>query len=267
MKVYRLCIAIVAWVLLCPVAGRSQDTNSHWTVPANPDPQKILQEAEADTRAGRYEDSLAKHVWFHEHALKIQPAQYGVRLSFALSDWVELGKSYPRALEKLKSIRDADSDQIKAGKGTRPLFHDFESINKYCVEQSKTKNVFVWLDTNQPAFAKEVFDIAEPDLIEAKEYGLCGRYLDPKTSFQQILDQYEMTKRVAKDPRLGTRTLEFGQKKFSNSSATLVALLAVNGRTADANDIATKAAAAYNDQEFKTLLAKAKKGEVPAPWP
>src|SRR5688572_11688303 len=52
-----------------------------WSPPANPDPHVILREAKADTQAGRYEEALAKHVWFHSHALEIEPALYGVRLS------------------------------------------------------------------------------------------------------------------------------------------------------------------------------------------
>jgi hypothetical protein len=267
MKAYRLCIEVAAWVLLCPLAGRTQGTNRHWTAPADPDPQKILQEAEADTRAGRYEDSLAKHIWFHENALNIQPAQYGVRLSFALSDWVKLGESYPPALEKLKSIRDQDEKKIRQGKSSRGIFHDFEAINKELKETSRTKDTFIWLDSNAPTFAKEVFDIAEPDLVRAKEYRLCNKYLDPNNSFQHMLDLYKETMEIAKNSQFGKRTSEYDQKEFSNSSATLVALLAVNGRTAEANDIATKATAAYDDPQFKSLLQKAKKGEVPAPWP
>ncbi|MEI9962222.1 MAG: hypothetical protein WDM76_14140 [Limisphaerales bacterium] len=41
-----------------------------WRPPQNPDPNKILKEAESDTAAGRYTDALAKHVWYHENALK-----------------------------------------------------------------------------------------------------------------------------------------------------------------------------------------------------
>jgi hypothetical protein len=79
---------------------------AEWAPPANPDPHKILDEAQDDARAGRYADALAKHVWFHENALKYEPSLAGVRLSFALGYWVAFGNSYPPALQKLKSIRD-----------------------------------------------------------------------------------------------------------------------------------------------------------------
>jgi hypothetical protein len=236
----------------------SQETNSHWIIPTNPNPSVVLREAEADKRAGKYEDALAKQVWFHENAIKIQPSQYGVRLSFALQDWIELGKVYPPALEKLKSIRDNDDDTIRKNKSSRSRFHDFESINEYLKEINRTKDTFVWLDTNAPDFAEQVFDIAEPDLIRTKEYSLCGKYLHPDISFPKIQASYQETAGFSRD---------FATKSFFNKSATLVALLVINGRTNEANDIATKAEKVLTDQQFKILLAKAKKGGVPTPWP
>src|SRR4051812_33123284 len=69
-----------------------------WSVPAKPDPQVILHEARADARAHRFEDALAKQLWFHQHALEIRPSLAGVR-GVALMDWHDLGKVYPPALE------------------------------------------------------------------------------------------------------------------------------------------------------------------------
>jgi hypothetical protein len=78
---------------------------AQWKPVANPVPDKILNEAQEDAAAGRYEDALAKHVWFHENALTYAPAMYGVRLSFALSYWAALGAMYPPALQKLRHQR------------------------------------------------------------------------------------------------------------------------------------------------------------------
>lgn len=266
MALHKLCAAIIAFVLSYPVAARTQETNNHWTVPAKPNPEKILDEAVEDASAGRYEDALAKHVWFHENALKIEPALYGVRLSFALMYWVELGKSYPPALAKLKSIRDTDGLQIKRGKGNRYLFHDFESINRVCEERMKTKDVFVWLDTNQPAFAKKVFDLAEPDLIKEQEFHLCGKYIDP-ASYENIVKSFHENEEIAKGSEAPKGLPDFDKEKFSNQAATLVALLVINGHREDAVKIATKAASELDDPQFKSLLEKAKNGEVPPPWP
>ncbi len=87
------------------VMNYEKDYAADYTPPVNPDPQKILQEAQADTSAGRYKDALAKHVWFQENALKYQPSMVGVRSSFALMYFGELAQKHPPAMEKLKSMR------------------------------------------------------------------------------------------------------------------------------------------------------------------
>jgi hypothetical protein len=121
-----------------------------WTPPANPDPQQILTEAQADARAGRYEVALAKHVWFHRNSLKIDPAFYGVRLSFALMYWKELAKVYPPAKAKLIELRDEAEKQVGSGRDGLEAFVDFEAINTELGENEKTVALFKSLDKNKP---------------------------------------------------------------------------------------------------------------------
>jgi hypothetical protein len=226
-----------------------------WKPGENPDPQKILQEAQADAKAGRYEDALAKHVWFHENALKYEPSMYGVRLSFALSYWEELGTAYPPAREKLRSVRDQAASEVRAGNDARHRFHDVAAINRVLDDPTQTKDLFVWLDTNNPKLATEVFDIAQPSLVLAKEYRLCGKYLDPDRSFERALELRDETSSMSVDPAHREDMRAFADKHFTNEVTTLVALLAVNAK------------AAWRDPVFHDQLDKALKGEVPAPWP
>lgn len=254
-------------VLMCMVVGCSRQPSQRWTPPEHPSPQAILDEAEADAGAKRYENALAKHVWYHENALKIEPAQYGVRLSFALSAWVKLGELYPPALEKLRSVRDKDESSIREGEISEGLFHELAAISEYLGEDTKTTQLFVWLDQNKPDFAKSVYSVAQPSLIRAKKFDLCGKYLDPETSFKRMLELYGLYKQIEQESNAKMRNQEFGKKKFSNDTATLVALLTVNGRKDEAAQIAMAAEAELADSEVKALLAKAKEGEVPKPWP
>jgi hypothetical protein len=103
-----------------------------WTPPENPDPTAILREAEGDTRAKRYDRALAKHVWYHDHALKFDQGQTGVRLSFALSSWLTLAEQYPPALVMLRQARDAAGQQAVAGGerlGAFAAFQEFAALN------------------------------------------------------------------------------------------------------------------------------------------
>jgi len=70
------------------------------------DVKRALERAEQCAREGNYAEALRLHIWYHKNALKYDPAQYGVRLSFALSDWADLARAYPPALHALLSIRN-----------------------------------------------------------------------------------------------------------------------------------------------------------------
>lgn len=254
--------------LICLVAGSVQGAEAHrWTPPKSPNPQAILLEAQSDARNKRYEDALAKHIWFHENALKIDPALYGVRLSFALGYWVDLGKSYPPALDKLKAIRDNDETRIRKGHATTALFHDFVSINKSLGDPGRTTRLFVWLDSNDHEYAKDVYDLAEPALVKSKEYKICGSYLDADGAYKRMLGMFRENDRLIKDARFKKELADFGRKSFSNQVATLVALLVLNDRRDEANRIADKAIKEFDAPEFAEQLEKAKKGHVPEPWP
>ena len=243
-----------------------------WTPPANPNPDKILREAQDDARAGRYADALAKHVWFHENALKYAPAMYGVRLSFALSYWRSLADLYPPALTKLKAVRDDAAMSVRKGRDPRNAFIDFASINRELGDEEQTKDLFRWLDSTSPEMARQVFDSAEPALIQAKEYQLCGKYLDPDRAFQRIVELYRETERMARDPALAMGEYakeieEHSTRSFANEAATLVAVLVLNDRRADAERIAAEAMNESDSAALKEALPKALKGELPPRWP
>ena len=253
----------------------SVGARADWKPSANPDPRSILREAREDAAAGRYADALAKHVWFHENALKYAPAMAGVRLSFALSYWSRLGASYPPALEKLRGIRDDRREDILNAKriGTREvpaLFNEFAAINKELDDNARTAALFVWLDANRPQLAKTVYETAERPLIAAKAYAVCSKYLD-NTTFPRLLATREKSMKEAADggrlpPDELNRFNEFVNVVFAVRTATVVALLTKNGRKSEAEQIALEAQKVHGDAEFRQQLAKALRGEIPDEW-
>ncbi|MGD9855993.1 MAG: hypothetical protein AB7U20_13695 [Planctomycetaceae bacterium] len=238
-----------------------------WTPPENPDPNAILHDAVADTRAGRYETSLAKHVWYHENALKIGPGQYGVRLSFALMYWMDLAEAYPPAMDKLKAVRDEAGRKVLAesGKTAHDFFHDFVAINRELEESNRVLALFQQLHMTDPEKAKDVYGLAEPVLIRAKEYKLCGEYLDRDAAIPLIIRGYQVNRRL--ESRYGDEHKQFVERKMTNESATLVALLAVNGRNEEAQKAAEELKQAWDEQAFHKAIETALTGKVPEPWP
>jgi hypothetical protein len=239
-----------------------------WTPPAHPnasDAEKIYDEAQDDTRAGRYEDALAKFLWFHHNALKLDPSECGVRLSFALYDWNELGKVYPPAAEKLRATRDEAGKDVRENAEYRQAFLDFESINEQLKEDNKTVELFIWLDANKPNVATNIFDLAESVLIGAKEYHLCGKYIEPDSSYHRFLLGFNGNIDSKGDNfLLRWYHRSYLKEEFSYNVATLVALLVLNDRKADADRIATEALKELSNRKFKDRLTKAKNGELPS---
>jgi hypothetical protein len=238
-----------------------------WAPPEEPDASTILQEAQADARAGRHELALAKHVWYHENALKFDQGQGGVRLSFALSAWLELANDYPPALVALKQARDAALERSLKGPSGVSAFHDFASINRTLGEDRLTRDVFVRLDAENSAMGRVLFQIAEPALLKEKDYALCLKYLKPREAFLRALSTYRMNRELAADKQFGEHLADYADKSFSNGVATIVGLLAVSGRTDEAEQIARDAKKEWKDASFHAAIEHALRGNVPAPWP
>jgi len=144
-----------------------------------------FKDAQSLARAGEYEAALERHQWYHDNALRINKAQYGVRLSFALSAWKKLGEKYPPALAALTALRDQGTQTVLTGKAQPELFHDVISINHTLAGEDQSVKLFKTLDETQPDFAKRCFHFMEDNLISAGEVDLFTRYSGNSVEFLQ----------------------------------------------------------------------------------
>jgi len=137
--------------------------------------------------AKRYAEALHEYVWFHEHALEHGPAWYGVRLSYALSDWMELAEHHPEARTTLVVIRDRKTAQLLRGEGTRELFHDVAAIDGHLGEPAHAHDLFRRLADLDPSFAMKCSSIARPILVAAGDHDLAARFLPPLDDYVRSL--------------------------------------------------------------------------------
>ena len=244
-----------------------------WHPPENPDPRAILKEAREDAISGKFEHALAKHLWFHNNALKYRRSLYGVRLSFALSDWKRLSNVYPPALDKMREVRDKAEEYVQNGVQAYNYFHDFESLNEQLGDEGDTVRLFVWLDNNKPETAFSVYRLAQPSLIKENKFALAGKYVDHQSTFGRIVGDFAAHKEYINkySSEWGALRLDetrrFGQMRFTNSSAILVALLVLTERVDDAKDISEQALLEFDSPEFRDTIDKALRGVVPRAWP
>jgi hypothetical protein len=242
-------------------------TAADWDSPWNPDPEVILNEARADAQAGRYEDALAKQLWFHHHALEHQPSLLGVRLSNALDSWHELGKMYPPALEKLKETRDNSVRHMLEDKDSvREAFHDMSSINEELGEEDRTVTIFVRLDKEFPEGAKEVYDLAQSALVKAKEFSLCGKYLESEKAYAWMVETYRLDLEFAEEEESLVRKRfehEYAERTFMEDLATLIALLVLNERKPEAQKISESARSESKHPNRDAVIDAALQGKLP----
>lgn len=245
----------------------SNQSFGDWTPPEKIDLRQILNSAYEDKRNKNYKDALAKHIWFHENSLKIDRSYYGVRLSFAMSDWVELSQVYPPALEALEEQSEKAEQSVKdKNKCCNGAFHDYVSINRELNRENKIVGLFKWLDSNNPIAAKRSYDIAQPTLVIQREYLLCSKYINPQEDFNKLKEIYEINIKMVNEPKLGARMQSFADESFVNGITTLIGILAISGRNDEASNIAEQSLEIMKGESYEAELNSALNGKVPLPF-
>jgi hypothetical protein len=215
-------------------------TPSAWVPPENPDVSRIYDEIALDRRAKRFEDALAKTLWFHECALDHAPDMRGVRLSFALAEWTNLAESYPPALTAMRAMRDRAEERVAQGGEVLPHLRDASALNRELEEPQRDVVLFKSIAARFPDQARECFAVLYPSLLDAREYALCDQYMDADRLFKThadlyrtVLDQHDLP------PEAQGMVSEMARTRFTADACTVVALLAIHGKSADAKRIPT----------------------------
>jgi hypothetical protein len=221
------------------------------------DPSAVLREAVELTRKGMHADALHRLLWFHRHALEHEPALYGVRLSFALSYWLDLANVYPPALEELRAVRGAKEGAIAGGAGSRDLFHDVVAINRHLGEPARTIELFRLLDADRPDLAEECYSAAEEELVAGREYDLCARYLtdldarlDDMKRFREELIRFD----ERSDIELDEEALRSPERIFAGDVGRVVEILDGVGRAEDAERVRRWALATSDSPEVREAV-------------
>ncbi|HTV40902.1 MAG TPA: serine/threonine-protein kinase [Candidatus Sulfotelmatobacter sp.] len=248
-----------------------------------PDFNKILSDAQTLTAEGSYEDALQHLLWYFDHT-RTDPAsgQEGVRLSFALSYWIELGRRYPKAKRALIEIRDADARKFSENTGYADLFQEVAGINQYLGTNDATVALFKTIEQSDPQLAQECFNYAENTLFQKGDYVTCRKYLgDPQKAFDIIREGWQRMKQF--EQRTATQN-EDQRKRFKEMAKTnalfaqfpdipspppladdnfvrqtrqLIEILVATGSKSEAENIQTQALAALNDPRLQTAVQDA----------
>ena len=140
-------------------------------------PHERLRAARDAALGGLHEVALQEYIWFFHHALAEQPSLSGVRRSFALSYWIDLGADYPPALRALEGLRDDCALKLLRGDAGLAVFRDVTSINHYLEATERTYELYKSMMEAVPELAKSCGEDALPAIVQAKDFRLALQLL------------------------------------------------------------------------------------------
>lgn len=220
--------------------------------------QKYLADTQALVRNGKHAEALERFQWFHAHALEHEPGMAGVRLSFALMYWKELGDDYPPARAALVELRDRTVSQVLETGGTFELFHDASALNRTFAEEGETVELFAAIDESHPELAKKYWLIAQEPVLAAKRFDLAAKYLgDPAKDFARIKTMYEEDAKHYDDPKFGgVRFKRSNEDYFVRKTEQLLAVTTALGKLDIAAEIQRQAIEVLDDPRLRKSISQ-----------
>lgn len=226
------------------------------------DMQKYLSDTQDLVRQGKNQEALDRFLWFHNHALEYEPAMYGVRLSFALMYWKQLGDAYPPALTAMKKTRDDKTILLENQKGNFSLFHDVVALNSTLGEDNKTVDLFRKLDQEQKDLATQCWDVAKVAVIKAKAYDLARKYVgNPMREFGKIKENYDNNVTMNQDKKFGEHFKAWNENHFVEETILLINVAVALNDTKAAKEIQEKALTILDDYRLRDAIPKEKQGK------
>jgi hypothetical protein len=219
---------------------------------AEDDPRQVLRAAREFAARGEYADALREYLWFHHNALAHDQALYGVRLSYAIYEWADLGEVFPPARTAMESLRDEKVKALRAEPLDFARFHDVTAINAALGHQDQTAALFAEFAKGDREFAGRCFSLALPALIHTRNFSLARSFLlCPKKLLE---DQVEILTRC-----MGYEEFAESRDAFINiyvrSVEGLLSVLRGVGEIEEASQIAMSAVESIVDPEIRAVVS------------
>ncbi len=230
------------------------------------DMQKYLSDTQDLVRQGKHQAALERFLWFHDHALDHDPAMYGVRLSFALGYWMQLGDVYPPAMTAMKKTRDDKTALLEEQKGNRSLFHDVVALNNAFTEDIKTVELFRKLDQKQKDLATQCWNVAKKAIIGSKAYDLARKYIgNPVREFDKIKAMYDRDVTMNEGTNFDERFKAYNENHFVEETIRLIDFAIALNETKAAREIQEMALAVLDDYRLRDAFSTEKPMEAQSP--
>lgn len=220
----------------------------------------VRQQAANLTGSGEYAQALERVLWYHTNALRIEPAQVGVRLSFALSQWEALARVHPEAKAALIAARDRGVAAFRNGGGDFSLFQEVAALNEILKDRKATGMLFKELDAQDPKLAQQCYSVVEEVLVELGEFALSFKYLgDVQRRFDRARGIWQQGMGMMDRTPEENQSLLAGRLRedFVRTTRRLIEILVRAGRKEQAISIQKQALAVVNAEELQSAVEDA----------
>ena len=221
------------------------------------DPSDWLRLAQEWRNEGRLADALRAHEYYHDNALLVPGSgQFGVRLSFALSYWADLGQLHPAARKALDRRRAEAAAKGLGPPSDRTMFHEALAIDDALGDEQASLELIDAFEAAHPDQFDEFFDHrVQSVLVGRGEYARCLRWMsDPAGLFNRVAGQFVFQGGYSgrgMDPKWACRS-------FRKEIAELLELLVGAGRTRQAQRYLELARGLYDHAAFDTAIDDAR---------
>ncbi len=224
------------------------------------DPTLVLKEANQAIKNLEFDKSNEKFKWYWTNSAKIKPSLIGVKLTFALRDWMSLAAKYPPALSEIKKLQ---SDLLLVMSNNYPQlleFAEFSALSGALGFDEDVCRIFESLVNKNEIGARPYFRIASKHLILCKRYKICNPFIGVD-AFRRIKANFSNSKII--DEGTNSPQNEIKLYNYLSEVATMVALLIHNDRKNESNEIANETARLFESTKFSKILEDAKIGIFP----
>ncbi|SJL84203.1 hypothetical protein [Vibrio palustris] len=140
------------------------------------DPGEMLGNARKAFKEKRYVESLENYKLFYDNAIEIDRSYYGVRLSYCLGEWAELGTQYPDALTELIKLKESTLSDFEKNQ-SRQSFHEYSCICKVLNCDEDTFDQFLVVRETNIDLSHKVFRFVYEYCASNRKWDLCREYL------------------------------------------------------------------------------------------
>jgi beta-lactamase regulating signal transducer with metallopeptidase domain len=223
---------------------------------------RTLRDAESLTSEGKYEDALQKFLRYWQASKVESTGQGGVRVSFALVAWMELGQKYPKAMSALLAIRDDNEKKILTGNGDFQIFQEYTSINGYLHHPERTFATYQTVRARDPKQADGYFYIMQDMLVAHHQYSICSKSIpDAEAALGNLVSDRKTEIQVSEDSGYAEHKaffLKSADQRFEKSVRQLIEILVGSQRMADAEAVQKRALKTLNTPAIRRAITDAK---------